>query len=78
MDFNIPELSLPEDPGIPGIQRFNEALFGAGSSQIKMDSSGFFVGGDSFEDASYSQDYSGKISIKDSSGNIVILIDPNG
>lgn len=60
------------------ISHFAEFSSGAGSTTLKIDKNGLFIGGTSYSDAPYSQDYNGKIRIKDSSGIVVILIDPNG
>lgn len=58
--------------------QFSDLRVGAGESGGGFTKEGFFVGGDSWDSARYRQDYNGKVEITDSSGNVVILIDPNG
>lgn len=77
MDFVSPEITASAS-SIPTVQKFNELSVGSGGTMFKANAQGVFVGGTSYSNAPYVQDYTGKISIKDSSGNVVILIDPNG
>jgi len=70
------------------IGHFNEFSSGAGANVVKQNVEGFFAGATNFTDAPFSVNYSGnmkattgtfsgKVEIKDESGNVVILIDPN-
>lgn len=70
------------------IAHFREFNSGAGANVVKQNVEGFFAGATNFTDAPFSVNYSGnmkattgtfsgKVEIKDGSGNVVILIDPN-
>ena len=81
MDFNEedkPLTMLPSANTAAGVQAYREISVGAGTDILKSNSEGFFIGGNKFSDAPYSITYTGKTQIRDTSGNVVILIDPNG
>lgn len=60
------------------VGNFKKLKVGAGSTTFEINKEGMFLGATNYTDARYSQDFSGKIQIRDSNGNVVILIDPNG
>lgn len=81
MDFtekDAPIVLNPSQGGVGSVQAFKEISVGAGNNILKSNAEGFFVGGTNFLTAPYSQDYNGKIQIRDTNGNVVIQFDPNG
>lgn len=73
-----PAQEFQKDDTVGKSGQFSSMSVGAGATGGGFTKDGFFVGGESFDNARYRQDYTGKIEIKDESGNVVILIDPNG
>lgn len=61
MDIIVPQIQPIQDTSTPRYNTFNEATFGAGATQVKINSDGFFVGGENFESAPFSVDYNGRI-----------------
>lgn len=73
MDIIVPQIQPIQDTSTPTYNTFNEATFGAGSTQVKVNSDGFFVGGSSFESAPFSVNYEGTmIAISGSFGGTLV------
>ena len=73
-----PQEEFQKDNSIGQEGKFAVMRVGAGSSGGGFTKDGFFVGGESFDTAKYRQDYSGKIEVYNASGDLKVVIDPNG
>lgn len=70
--------TFEKDTSIGQVGNFKKLTVGAGNTKFELNKEGMFLGGADYTTAQYSQDFDGKIQIRDSSGNVVVQIDPNG
>ena len=90
-EFKLEPQALPmEQPNKDQVfKNVKSVQVGAGYTQFNASREGIHLGAEKFADAPFSVDmegrikanagtFAGKVEIKDGSGNVVILIDPNG
>lgn len=77
MDFVSPEITASAS-SIPTVQKFNELSVASGTTQFRANKDGVFIGGDSYANAPWAVDYTGKQYVGLQSGSQVIIDGPNG
>lgn len=69
-------ITITKDYDQTGHFRYLQA--GAGSNTFKITDQGVAIGGEDFSSSGTALGFDGTIQIRDTSGNVVVLIDPNG